>query len=346
MTMFADYARNAVTDNPLLAVGAVVLLLVAGLWVARATLRSGKGPRIFARLVMLLALGWSAEVMFHIVRVDLAQGWGPTIAMFGVFEAAFLLAANRAERHMVEHQWPGFHLRTVVGIAVVMSCVGFLASQSGIEAFIRVAVPLVAVKIWRDGLYDGRESKPAASSWLWTPRNLAIYLGALRPGPKDDTEVSRERLIARMVRLEFKRQYGPEGRRDRYAQRLMRLSLRADDGIVREVRSRVGRAQWFTVTPLRNAARSSVRNAAQEPTQELAQISARKVTHDTPAAALADVPYVDGQRHDAAMRAAREYLAREFPSIRAAATHYGVSDGTVRNRLKAMDSAEREVAAA
>lgn len=321
MTTFTDYMRNAFADSPAVTLGAAVLLLVAGVAVTRATLRNRRAPRIFAKLVMLLALGWSAEVMFHIVRVDLAQGWGPTIAMFGVFEAAFLLAAHRAEKHMANHEWPGHHLRTVLGVAVIMACVGFLASHSWTERLIRVAVPLIAVKIWRDGLYDGRETKPSASSWLWTPKNLAIWLGALRPGENDVNVISRERLITRMVNLEFKRQYGDARRRGRYAERLMRLSLQADDSVVREVRTRVGRAQWFTMTPLRG----SVRNAAQEPTQELAQV-ARKATRPVTQAGA-----------DPGTEAAQLYLSGRTSSIRKAARQVGVSEGTVRNRLIRME---------
>lgn len=321
MTTIAQYARNAFTDNPAVTFGACVLLLVAGLYVARATLRSKRAPKVFAKLVMLLALAWSAEVMVHIVHGELKQGWGPTVAMFGVFEATFLLAAYRAEKHMADHQWPGHHLRTVVTVAVVMSCVGFLASSSWTERLIRVAVPLFAVKLWRDGLYDGKETKPGASSWLWTPKNLAIYLGALRPGENDATAMSRERLISRMVRLEFKRRHGDEKRRDRYAARLMRLSLLADDGVVREVRARVDRAQWFTITPLRN---SGVRNAAQEPTQELAQVTRRTARAVTQPGA------------DPGTQAAQLFLSGGAPSARAAARQFGVSDGTVRNRLARM----------
>jgi hypothetical protein len=327
MTTITLYARNAFNDNPAVTLGALVVLLCVALSVARRALRSKRAPRLFAKLVMLLALGWSAEVMFHIVRVQLAQGWGPTIAMFGVFEAAFLLAAQRAEQHMARHEWPGHHLRTVVGVAVVMSCVGFLASHSGTEAFIRIAVPLIAVKVWRDGLYDGRETKPTASSWLWTPRNLAIYLGALRPGENDVSAISRERVIARMVRLEFKRRHGDAKRRDRYAERLMRLSLQADDAMVREVRARVDRAQWFTVAPLRaarTAERGEVTQAARKPAAQVTRPATRELT-----------PF-----GDPAAKAAIGYRTGEFTSLREAAQWAGVSEGTIRYRLARLPDAE------
>jgi len=265
-------------------------------------------------------------VMFHIVRVQLAQGWGPTIAMFGVFEAAFLLAAQRAEQHMARHGWPGHHLRTVLAVGVIMACVGFLASQSGTEAFIRVAVPLIAVKIWRDGLYDGRETKPSASSWLWTPRNLAIYLGALQQGENDTVTIGRERLIARMVRAEFKRRHGDEKHRERHARRLMRLSLQADDAMVREVRSRVDRAQWFTVTPLRAA-----RNAAQEPTRELTQVPRKPAQLVTRGVAQVGDPIAE---------AARAYRRGEHKSLRDAAQAGGCTEGAIRYRLSKMPGGE------
>ncbi len=335
-----DYARNAFTQNPAIALGACVLLLVVALWLLRTALRKlAQGTRVFAKIVMLLALGWSAEVMFHIVRVTLHQGWGPTIAMFAVFEAAFVLAAQRAEQHMKLHDWPGHHLRTVYAVGAIMACVGLLASQSPVEAFIRLSVPIIAVKIWRDGLYDGKETRPGVSSWRWTPRNLAIWVGALAPSKQDTTEISRERLISRMVRLEFKRRHGLAKRRDTYAQRLMRLSLQADDAAVREVRSRVDRAQWFTVTPLRNGGRPAARVAAhvaQEPTQELAQIMRK------PAQVLT---HPGAQAADPGTAAAQLFLSGRAPSIREAARQCGVSEGTVRNRLARMDRENAQAAA-
>jgi hypothetical protein len=227
---------------------------------------------------------------------------------------------------MNERGHPGRSGRTAWIVAVVMSVVAAAVSESLAEAALRAAIPLLVVNQWWDGLIGEERRKPAdATSWRWTPRRLLLRLGAIEPGERDVETVHRERLTQQMTRLEFRRRYGSQRRRGRGMAKLSRLSLVADEAIIDEVRQRVARANWFTVTPLTQPADASV---------------ARHSDASDGDASKGDADVLTSSGADPSTRAALLYRLGKYDSIRGAAGAVpGANEATVRRRLAALNGA-------
>ncbi|WP_189112072.1 hypothetical protein [Pilimelia terevasa] len=121
-----------------------------------------------------------------------------------------------------------------------------LAGDTATEAALRIAIPLLAVGQWWLGMTaDGTTEELGRTSWRWTPRRLLLAVGAIEPGARDAVSVDRDRLVARMTRIEYQRRHADPKTARRYGRRLARLSLTADDEVIAEVRRRVDRATWW-----------------------------------------------------------------------------------------------------
>jgi hypothetical protein len=326
-----------------LLISAAVTLLLLGvlLWralraacgLARRVAGRSRGDEIFSQITMIVALGWSADAMWIIARNKAHLPLGVTILLFTVFEAALLLSMSRAKRHLDDHGWPGQPGATAWGIAGLMSLAAIGASTSAAEAGVRVFIPFMVTKLWWDGLFTGRpRAAGSETSWRWTPRRLLLAIGAVEPGERDIETINRERLTQTMTRLEYLRRFGTGRLAKRRGTRLARLSLKADDAIITDVRQRVSRATWWSVTPLTQASGTQL-------TQALAHLHPMP---DATQATRANKPLTSGGAGDADPSTRAALLVRDgkAASIREAARQTpGASEATVRRRLQALPDA-------
>lgn len=236
---------SAHRGSAVLAAGAaLVVLLVAGVVVRRA--RRGRPDRWMDTAALLLTLGWSAEGMWEVTTDTLHLPLGAVVIGLLVFEAQLGSAMMRANRHQDEHGHPGQHGRWAWCVAAAMATVASLAGNSPAEVALRIAIPLLAVGQWWMGLTaDGTTAELGATSWRWTPRRLLLAVGAIEPGERDAETVDRDRLIRQMTRVEYRRRHAGKRTAHRYGRQLARLSLKADDDVIAEVRRRVDRATWW-----------------------------------------------------------------------------------------------------
>jgi hypothetical protein len=234
------------TRRPEVLVAGLVVAVLLLLWAGRRIHRAERPDEPLSRIAMLIGLGWSSESVWELTGRIEQFPQQLRLLVFFVLEFLLIISMVRAARHVREYGWPGRAGTTAWAIATSMGAIGATVSHSLAEALLRAAIPLLLTKQWWDGLVGDRRRPEWVTSWRWTPRMALLWLGAIEPGDRDVQTVNRDRLTARMVRLEFKRR-GQEGARaDRAASKLARLSLDADDAIITEVRARVDRATWFT----------------------------------------------------------------------------------------------------
>jgi hypothetical protein len=311
--------------------------------VARRIARRRRGDELFSQITMIVALGWSADAMWVIARDKAHLPLGVTIMLFAVFEAALLLSMSRAKKHLAVHGWPGTPGHTAWGIAGLMSLAAIVASDSAGEALVRMFIPFMVTKLWWDGLKSGRARKAGSvTSWRWTPHRLLLAIGAIEPGERDVETVHRERLTQTMTRLEYLRATGSRRFAARRGARLSRLSLKADDALIADVRQRVSRATWWTVTPLTQAPAQSLTQLGQNLTQLHQAAPVTQPTRVTKA-----VTSSDAADADPATRAAFLLRAGKAESFRDAARQVpGASEATVRRRMKKLTAADDDAAGA
>jgi hypothetical protein len=318
-----DRYEGLLFNHPVM-IGATVLVLLTIAVVAKRylTSRRSRADEILGNLFMIIGLAWSSDAMWRIARGPAQLSLSLTALIFFVFEIALVLSMMRARVHLATYGWPGRPGKTAWGLAALMSVVAVAASHSMPEAVVRAAVPVVVVKLWWDGLIGGAIKRPAfISSWRWTPRRLLLAVGAIEPGERDVQTVHRERLTEQMTKLEFRRRYGSKRLVERRAARLARLSLKADDQIIKQVRQRVGRASWFTVTPLADAPMTQPGDAA----PSKVQVPMARRTKDP-------VTSNDARDAGAKTRAVALVLTQGY-SNRQAAKETGLSEATVRRAL-------------
>jgi hypothetical protein len=274
----------ALAGDRTMLIGALVLTVLALIWVARRVRKISKSERPdepLSNLAMLIGLGWSSEAIWELTgRID-GMPTQVRILIFFVLEALLILAMIRAKRSMREHGHPGRSGRTAWIVAVVMALVAGFASNSFPEALLRIAIPLLVTNQWWDGLVGegARKKSSGATSWRWTPRRLLLWLGAIEPGERDVETVHRERLVQQMTQLEFRRRHGSDKQQDRSARRLAKLSLTADDDIVAQVRDRVDRAMWFDVAEQTEPETVEIAPRASVPAADARTSRARRVRH-------------------------------------------------------------------
>lgn len=322
---------------------AVLLVVILLVRTARRIAQRTHKDELFSQITMIVALGWSADAMWIIARDKAHLPLGVTILLFTVFEASLLLSMSRAKKHLAEYGWPGRPGVTAWGIAGLMSVAAIVASTSIPEAIVRMFIPFMVTKLWWDGLVSGAPRRSSSTvSWRWTPRRLLLAVGAIEPGERDVETVHRERLTQTMTRLEYLRRHGSKKLVTRRGARLARLSLTADDAIIFEVRQRVSRATWFTVTPLTQGTTQALAHLGDAATAQGSGASTPRVNRVNNPVTSNDA--VDASEADAATQAAHLVLANrrrgvKLPVREAARQFPGASEPTVRRRIKEIDGA-------
>jgi hypothetical protein len=294
-------APTAFLGNPTLVAALALTVLILG-WIIRRVARSEQPDRILSRVAMLIGLGWSSEAVWELTGRIPQFPTGVRVLLFCVLEILLVVSMIRADRHTREHGWPGRAGTTAWIIACSMGAVAAAVSHSLAEGLLRMAIPLLLTKQWWDGLVGNGARRPEwATSWRWTPRMALLWIGAIEPGERDVQTVNRDRLTAKMVRLEFKRRHRTGRRADRAASTLARLSLDADDEIIAEVRARVDRAGWFTHVQDPSIGSTGQRAiTASEAVQQRAarthhnrRIRTLRITHPAPAGPAAQESFPD-----------------------------------------------------
>ncbi|MBG0567922.1 hypothetical protein [Actinoplanes aureus] len=278
-------------------IAGLLLTVLALLWLARKVRKIATSDRpddSLSNLVMLIGLGWSSEVVWEITRYRLHFPLGLTLLLFFIFESLLTLTMIRAKRHLREFGWPGRFGTTAWTIAACMALVAMVASHSLAEAVLRMAIPLLVVKQWWDGLIGGAAKRPAdATAWRWTPRRLLLALGAIEPGERDVHAVHRERLTQQMTTLYHRLNHGSDRLKSRRTARLARLSLTADDAIIAEVKRRGDRATWFQAAdphPVPTRATGDASRVPDAPSVSAPDQPAAPVPVDVPRPAAATEP--------------------------------------------------------
>lgn len=206
-----------------------------------------KGRRLqntLTALVALLATGVQAQGMWqffgdvlHIHNLWMRAG------MFAFIEACLLVSALRARRHRLDGGGFGIDDAAVWALAALG---GVLASSDAGDiraAALRLAAPLVAAFMFERAISTERNDRAGGRTrinWRVTPERVAVWLRLAEPGARGVVEVDRARRVAAMTVAAHRLHSGAWLRR-RYAARLRRLALAADDGMVAEVRRRVDR---------------------------------------------------------------------------------------------------------
>ncbi|WP_433730937.1 hypothetical protein ACQP2Y_21390 [Actinoplanes sp. CA-051413] len=332
-----------------------LIATVAILWyLARKakTLATGERPDDkLATLGMVIGLGWSGEAMWVIGTKLLNVPWPVMVVLLFALEVNLSVAMIRAVRHYREHQHPGRYGQTAWLIALSIATIASFASHSLAEVALRVAVPLLVTKTWWDGLTGNETARRLAgiSSWRWTPRRLLLWLGAIEPGERDVETINRERVTQQMTRLYYLSLYGWKRLQTRRRARLARLTLTADDAMIREVMRRVTRTSWTTAQPLPYDVTQPGTRADDGSDAPVAQpadaitgasdrtLRSRVTVPPARRAKTASATVTSGDARDAdpATHAAQRYLAGDFDSIRKAADAVpGAKEATVRRRLK------------
>ncbi|GAA2517928.1 hypothetical protein [Pilimelia columellifera] len=236
---------SAHREGVVLAAGAATVLLLVVAGVVRHA-RRGRPDRWVDGVALVLTLAWSAEGMWEVSTGTLDLGAAFAVPALFVFTSLMASAMLRAQRHQRVHGNPGKHGRFAWAVAVAEACVVSLAGDTATEGALRIAIPLLAVGQWWLGMTaDGTTEELGRTSWRWTPRRLLLAVGAIEPGERDAVTLDRDRLIARMTRIEHQRRHATKKTARRHERRLARLSLTADDDVIAEVRQRVDRATWW-----------------------------------------------------------------------------------------------------
>ncbi|MFI5931265.1 hypothetical protein [Actinoplanes sp. NPDC051494] len=231
------------------AAGFLLLLLgIAAVRGIRKVVRSPRPDKLMSRALTMITLLWSGEATWELGTQVLHLPWWVVLPLLLVLEVNLAIAMVRAELHLREHGHPGHYVRTAWIVAVVMGAVGAGISGSLTEALLRLAVPLLAVNTWADGVRPapGVRTMSGSVTWRWTPRRFLLALGVIEPGERDVNTVHRERLTQQMTRLHYLTEHGMAVLHARRCGRLARLTLAADDAMVADVRARVARTRWVT----------------------------------------------------------------------------------------------------
>jgi hypothetical protein len=245
-----DHARKAFADADwqlIALIGAPALLALFVL----VTLLSKRPDRRITMLATAIGLGWSAQGMWDTATKHYGVTEQLAAVLFVLFEAFMvgrMLTANIYRDDPVRRARP---VRFVWTLAVVMGAVVALAEGPS-QAPLRFSVPLLVAWNWYlDLTADDDPAKAERTSWRWTPRRLLLAVGALEPGERDVETVDRDRHIARMTMLAFRLKNGEKHVSDvlHRKERLMRLALAADEGMVREMHERLDRSEAILTRP-------------------------------------------------------------------------------------------------
>jgi len=336
-----DNAIDTLVTDPKALIGGAVLALVSLIFVGR-KVRNAKAGKIADKLVgpvMFAGMIWSADAVWVLTGPDhLALPTPLRIAMFAVLEFALLVAMLRAKDSMDRIGHTGRYgatawLTAIAGFGFIL---GFYEGGLVVAAF-RPLIPLMLTKLWWDGVLG--DSPRKTGSFKWTPRNLLIRLGAIDADDRDVKTVNRDRLIQRMTDLYYDSLYGPEGKRETRRTRLARLTLDADDKVIREVMHRVRRTQWTTAEPLpydlTQPDDAAVTHGATQADAGVAVPPVRRVKHATQTLTSGDPAGADP-----ATQAASLVLTQGLSTREAARKVGGVSPSTVLRRVEKLRDAQ------
>ncbi|PRY24033.1 AsnC family protein [Pseudosporangium ferrugineum] len=341
-----DNAINAILSDWRAILGGALLALAVVIVIGR-KVRNSKAGKIADKLVgpvMFAGMIWSADAVWILTGPQFLGLPAPLrIAMFAVLEFALLVAMLRAKDSMDRIGRTGAHGGSAWLIASLIALFGFvlgLVEGGLVVAVFRPIIPLVLTKLWWDGVLG--DSPRKAGSFKWTPRKLLILMGAIDADDRDVKTVNRDRLIQRMTDLYYDSLYGPEGKRQKLRTRLARLTLDADEEIIREVMRRVRRTQWTTAAPLPyDVTQHDDATVTQPVTQSdaardarVAVSPARRVKHVTQALTSGDATDADP-----ATQAASLVLTQGLSTREAARKVGGVSPSTVLRRVEKLRDA-------
>lgn len=237
-----------------LGLGVTFVLLVAGLLLAH---RRGRMTGALAALSQVMVLALSAEGMYEVAREKLHLSPVFSLFVFALAEVAMVSSAYHARKtYQATTEWaddartvmkvpghPGKHGRTVWLIAVGAGFTVSLNAENPVEWFVRVLLPILAAKLWWDDLTADGTSRPAGE-WLWTPRRLLVWVGAIGAQDDDLAAVRRERQVRAMVRVACRVHDSSKDTwlRRRRVERLRRLFRDADEETVVRVRHLVAQS--------------------------------------------------------------------------------------------------------
>lgn len=234
--------------------GVTFVVLLVGLYVAH---RRGRMTGALAALSQVMVLALSAEGMYEVARQKLQLSPVFSLFVFALAEVAMVSSAYHARKtYQATTEWadeaktvvkapghPGKHGRTVWLIAVGAGFIVSLNSTNPVEWFLRFLLPVLAATLWWNDLTAAGTSRPTGQ-WLWTPRRLLVWVGAIGAQDDDLEAVRRERQVRAMVRVacQVHDSTADTWRRRRRVARLRRLFRDADEGTVVRVRQLVAQS--------------------------------------------------------------------------------------------------------
>jgi hypothetical protein len=359
-------AWDWVQGNNLLLIAGLLLTVLLLVWISRRVrkiAKSEKPDEFLSNLAMVLGFAWSSEAIWELTGPGKAGLPLPIrVGIFAVLEVILGISMIRTKRNKREQNITGRSGRTVWIVAGSMALIASISAGGFAEGVLRLLIPLLLINQWWDGVVgEGHQRAAGPQSWRWTPRRLLLWLGAIEPGERDVETINRERVTQQMTRLYYLSLYGWTRLQARRRARLARLTLTADDAMIREVMRRVTRTSWTTAQPLAyamahaNTATGATGGAPVTRTVDAIAGGPKQATRNrvtVPPARRAKpasqvVTSGDARDADPSTRAAQLYLDGTYDSIRKAADSVpGATDPTVRRRLKELDDAARDAGGA
>lgn len=242
--MNTDNLLSELPDWPYLAAAGAVF--VAVLLLSSLLFRRKGRPKLARRLTAVatvLGMAWSAQGMWDTAVHRYDQAVIVASVLFIVFEVMLAARMLKAHEYRTDYGRRAKHVHAVWVIACIMAVV-VAAGEGWSQAPGRLAIPLLVAYGWYvDLTADDDPSEKPITSWNWTPRNLLLAIGAVRPGKRDAQQIDRDQLRARMTKLAFKLEHGSAPISDMLNRRvrLTKLKTLADDEDIAEVRARLAR---------------------------------------------------------------------------------------------------------
>lgn len=240
-------AAQFLADNrePLMfGAGAVSVLLAVVL--AWRWWRHGEQHTRLGSVALGLATLVAAEGMWELFTGPVDMASHLAVVLFSFLEITMVSQGVLAKRKL-NQKAPAMaaarkHMRFMLAIAVIS---GVLAASAGGHfgnVLLRLIAPAIAAGIWWMELTADQAVDAEPTSWIWTPRRIAVELGWMAPGKGDNLDdVRRDRRVQKMVRAAAAERAGGK-RAARAGRRLDRLALRVDAATVQAAREQLGRA--------------------------------------------------------------------------------------------------------
>lgn len=244
-TFWSTYEQEVMLGGGLV-LAVVVLVLAYVFW---------KTDRKFIwaeNLAIAAVLGWTSEGMWKVATGPLEFPRELALMTFFVAEALMFAAAGRASWHNRTKGDPGPYGALVWCFAASFGVAVAFNEGTATGIFLRILLPIAVTWLWWTGLTLERKRKAAKddagdddeTQWAWTPRDLLVRYGVLKPGKMTASDAQIKYQIRRMVEIADKAAaMEPEDpKREKLLRKLRKLTRTADDDMVREVAERVTRA--------------------------------------------------------------------------------------------------------